>query len=170
MILWLFDSAEANMLYLETPIGVGFSYSNDTSSSLSVNDKITGMSVQFYPHCTQLSWIYFKISNDFPFWIFPVYGLKQCPLCIQKVSPTAHPPLVRILKNSFKKELFNNSDHWLPRRPMKYWAVKQSDGRSKHYLSMTRSQACLYNCIRIYLTLLSLFKNLLLRLPMQIFL
>lgn len=34
--------AEANMLYLETPIGVGFSYSSDTSSYEGVNDKITG--------------------------------------------------------------------------------------------------------------------------------
>lgn len=31
----------ANMLYLETPIGVGFSYSADFSSYKSVNDKIT---------------------------------------------------------------------------------------------------------------------------------
>ncbi|RVW29217.1 Serine carboxypeptidase-like 45 [Vitis vinifera] len=32
---------EANMLYLETPIGVGFSYSTDSSSYAAVNDKIT---------------------------------------------------------------------------------------------------------------------------------
>ncbi|XAR48236.1 Carboxypeptidase D [Bertholletia excelsa] len=32
---------EANMLYLETPIGVGFSYSVDSSSYMTVNDKIT---------------------------------------------------------------------------------------------------------------------------------
>ncbi|KAF6165657.1 hypothetical protein GIB67_011759 [Kingdonia uniflora] len=32
---------EANMLYLETPIGVGFSYSADSSSYMSVDDKIT---------------------------------------------------------------------------------------------------------------------------------
>ncbi|KAF8390732.1 hypothetical protein HHK36_025259 [Tetracentron sinense] len=34
---------EANMLYLETPIGVGFSYTTDTSSYVTVDDKITGM-------------------------------------------------------------------------------------------------------------------------------
>ncbi|KAF3430919.1 hypothetical protein FNV43_RR25649 [Rhamnella rubrinervis] len=32
---------EANMLYLETPIGVGFSYATNTSSYETVNDKIT---------------------------------------------------------------------------------------------------------------------------------
>ncbi|KAL0004701.1 hypothetical protein SO802_012262 [Lithocarpus litseifolius] len=34
---------EANMLYLETPIGVGFSYATDTASYEAVNDRITGM-------------------------------------------------------------------------------------------------------------------------------
>lgn len=35
------------MLYLETPIGVGFSYSTDTSSYMAVNDEITGTFHQF---------------------------------------------------------------------------------------------------------------------------
>lgn len=34
---------EANMLYLETPVGVGFSYSTDSSSYEDVDDKITAM-------------------------------------------------------------------------------------------------------------------------------
>ncbi|KAJ9180457.1 hypothetical protein P3X46_008696 [Hevea brasiliensis] len=34
-------NTEANMLYLESPIGVGFSYSTDTSSYEAVNDKTT---------------------------------------------------------------------------------------------------------------------------------
>ncbi|KAF9604524.1 hypothetical protein IFM89_007645 [Coptis chinensis] len=37
---------EANMLYLETPVGVGFSFSNQTSFE-TVDDKITGMSHHF---------------------------------------------------------------------------------------------------------------------------
>lgn len=35
--------AEANMLYLETPAGVGFSYSTNSSFYDGVDDKITGM-------------------------------------------------------------------------------------------------------------------------------
>ncbi|KAJ4847072.1 Serine carboxypeptidase-like 45 [Turnera subulata] len=35
---------EANMLYLESPIGVGFSYSSNAAAYETVNDRITGMS------------------------------------------------------------------------------------------------------------------------------
>lgn len=41
--LFTSDVAEANMLYLETPIGVGFSYSTYTSSSVTISDDITGI-------------------------------------------------------------------------------------------------------------------------------
>ncbi|KAK3015739.1 hypothetical protein RJ639_007866 [Escallonia herrerae] len=34
-------NTEADMLYLETPVGVGFSYSTDTSSIVTINDEIT---------------------------------------------------------------------------------------------------------------------------------
>jgi hypothetical protein len=37
------DLAEANMLYLETPVGVGFSYSTDSSAYVAVDDEATGM-------------------------------------------------------------------------------------------------------------------------------
>lgn len=42
------DVAEANMLYLETPVGVGFSYSNDTST-MTVDDEITGFNLYILP-------------------------------------------------------------------------------------------------------------------------
>ncbi|XP_025670731.1 serine carboxypeptidase-like 45 [Arachis hypogaea] len=35
---------EANMLYLETPVGVGFSYAKATSSYLEINDEATDLS------------------------------------------------------------------------------------------------------------------------------
>jgi len=38
--------AEANMLFLETPAGVGFSYSNDSSYYLGANDAKTGIKYQ----------------------------------------------------------------------------------------------------------------------------
>lgn len=42
MFSYYFHIAEANMLYLETPVGVGFSYSSDTPY-VTVDDKITGI-------------------------------------------------------------------------------------------------------------------------------
>lgn len=42
MFSYYFQIAEANMLYLETPVGVGFSYSSDTPY-VTVDDKITGI-------------------------------------------------------------------------------------------------------------------------------
>ena len=39
------DFVEANMLYLETPAGVGFSYSSDSSYYGGVDDKMTGINL-----------------------------------------------------------------------------------------------------------------------------
>ncbi|KAF8055024.1 hypothetical protein N665_1305s0011 [Sinapis alba] len=53
---------EANMLYLETPIGVGFSYSTQSSSYESVNDKITG---HYVPQLAELMIQYNKKHHLF---------------------------------------------------------------------------------------------------------
>ncbi|CAI0464938.1 unnamed protein product, partial [Linum tenue] len=50
LVLWL--NGEANMIYLESPAGVGFSYSQDPSFYNSVNDTITG---HYVPQLAQLS-------------------------------------------------------------------------------------------------------------------
>lgn len=40
--------AEANVIYLETPAGVGFSYSADAAYYQGVNDNMTGRSAEVY--------------------------------------------------------------------------------------------------------------------------
>ncbi|KAL5552583.1 hypothetical protein UlMin_039984 [Ulmus minor] len=56
---------EANMLYLETPIGVGFSYSTDTSSNGTVNDKITARDNLVFLQKWLLNFPQFKNTNLF---------------------------------------------------------------------------------------------------------
>ncbi|MBA0831303.1 hypothetical protein Goarm_015776, partial [Gossypium armourianum] len=53
---------EANMLYLETPIGVGFSYSTNTSSYEAVDDEITG---HYIPQLAKLMVEFNKKQNLF---------------------------------------------------------------------------------------------------------
>ncbi|KAF3618083.1 putative transcription factor ICE1-like [Capsicum annuum] len=53
---------EANILYLESPIGVGFSYSANTSSYEAVNDEITG---HYLPQLAKLMVAYNKKQHLF---------------------------------------------------------------------------------------------------------
>ncbi|XAR64336.1 Carboxypeptidase D [Bertholletia excelsa] len=84
---------EANMLFLETPIGVGFSYSTNSSSYAGVNDKITARDNLVFLR----KW----------FVKFPQY--KNRSLFITGESYAGHyvPQLAELMLNIDKKRLFN---------------------------------------------------------------
>lgn len=85
---------EANMLYLETPVGVGFSYSTDSSSYLAVNDAVTARDNLIFLQ----RW----------FLKFPQY--KKRELFITGESYAGHyiPQLAKlIIESNEKEELFN---------------------------------------------------------------
>ncbi|KAL5177089.1 Serine carboxypeptidase-like 45 [Glycine soja] len=92
---------EANMLYLETPIGVGFSYSTDTSSYEGVNDKITGKFLMFTPRDNLVflqSW----------FIKFPEYRNRSLFIVGESYAGHYVPQLAELMLQFNKKEkLFN---------------------------------------------------------------
>ena len=53
ILIWVFATchliAEANLLFLDSPAGVGFSYSNTSSDLPNVGDKRTGLSLSLSP-------------------------------------------------------------------------------------------------------------------------
>ncbi|KAK9104030.1 hypothetical protein Scep_020874 [Stephania cephalantha] len=86
----------ANMLYLESPIGVGFSYSTDASSYAAVGDKITGMpkdNLQFLQNWLEK---------------FPQYKLRDLFLTGESYAGHYVPQLAELILQFNKKEkLFN---------------------------------------------------------------
>ncbi|XP_057485568.1 serine carboxypeptidase-like 45 isoform X2 [Actinidia eriantha] len=85
---------EANMLYLETPSGVGFSYSSDSSSYVTVNDKITGMDNLVFLH----NW----------FAKFPQYGNRSLFITGESYAGHYIPQLAELmLQFNRKQKLFN---------------------------------------------------------------
>ncbi|TKY64957.1 Serine carboxypeptidase 45 [Spatholobus suberectus] len=98
--------SEANMLYLETPIGVGFSYSTDTSSYEGVNDKITGKFLMFT--------LLFDITGDnlvfLKNWFikFPEYRNRSLFIVGESYAGHYVPQLAELMLQFNKKEkLFN---------------------------------------------------------------
>lgn len=83
-------NTEANMLYLETPVGVGFSYATDGSTYETVNDQITARDNLVFLH----RW----------FAKFPQY--RQRDLFITGESYAGHyiPQLAKLMLQSNKKE------------------------------------------------------------------
>ncbi|KAK9090013.1 hypothetical protein Sjap_023190 [Stephania japonica] len=97
----------ANMLYLESPIGVGFSYSTDTSSYAAVGDKITGIKDGF-------RFVFPLIAKDnlqfLQNWLekFPQYKLRDLFITGESYAGHYVPQLTElILQFNKKKKLFN---------------------------------------------------------------